>query len=147
MHPSDSGAPKGRIGAFMPPLTALLHGSQQRTPWRLLLALLLLVISWLAFLPEAPTPDFEGADKINHLLAFATLAVVAGLALAPGWLNAGWVALGLLCYGGFIEVVQTYLPPRVGDWADLLADGIGMAAGLLLLALLRRRWHPDLQRR
>jgi VanZ family protein len=39
--------------------------------------------------------------------------------------------LALLAFGGAIEIAQTFLPPREGDWWDLLADGVGIAIGLL----------------
>ncbi|MDP1900616.1 MAG: VanZ family protein [Rubrivivax sp.] len=125
-------------------LRTLLHDPGLRPRWRALLALLLVVISWLAFTPQPPTPGFDGADKINHLMAFAALAVVAGLASAPGRFVAWRIGAGLLGYGGFIESVQTLLPPRQGEWADLLADAAGIAAGLAVLALLRRRGHAGL---
>jgi len=36
-------------------------------------------------------------------------------------------------YGGFIEYVQgKYYPPRSADWYDLVADILGVIAGLLL---------------
>ena len=54
------------------------------------------------------------------------------------WRNTAAVALGLLAYGGVIELVQAQLPHRQGDWADLTADAVGMVAGLLLAAALRR---------
>ncbi len=41
------------------------------------------------------------------------------------------LAPALLAYGGFIEVAQSFAPPRQADWADLLADGVGIALGLL----------------
>lgn len=38
----------------------------------------------------------------------------------------------VLAYGGAIEIAQSYLPPREGDWLDLLADAVGISLGLLL---------------
>jgi VanZ family protein len=119
-------------------ITALVHDPRLRPAWRGLLVVLLVVVSWLAFGPAPPQPDFEGGDKIEHLLAFLALAVTAAHCGTPGWRNTGATALGLLLYGGFIELVQTRLPHRTGDWADLAADAVGMVAGLLLAAALRR---------
>ncbi|RZA07387.1 MAG: VanZ family protein, partial [Proteobacteria bacterium] len=35
-------------------------------------------------------------------------------------------------YGGLIEVLQSLTPDRSAEWADLLADGIGLGVGWLL---------------
>ena len=36
---------------------------------------------------------------------------------------------GLLTYGGMIEVLQSFTPDRMAEWADLLADTLGLALG------------------
>lgn len=103
--------------------------------WRTVLALLLAVITWLALTP-APPPEAELLwDKLNHFAAFASLALVGFMGLQRRWVP---VALGLLAYGGLIELLQSALPARVGSWADLLADGIGIGLGLLLAATVAR---------
>lgn len=104
--------------------------------------MLLGIVSWFAFSPAPPVAEFEDADKVNHLLAFGTLACVATFCAAPGLRHRLVVAAGLVVYGGFIELVQTQLPTRHGDWADVLADATGIGAGLLLAALLQRLWRP-----
>jgi VanZ family protein len=103
--------------------------------WRGLLALLLCAVTLLALSPVPPKGADFGGDKINHLLAFGTLGVVAALA----WRRTRWpVAAALLAYGGLIELLQSFTPRRQAEWADLLADAIGIALGLLLAALLLR---------
>lgn len=105
-----------------------------RRAWLSLLLVLLAVTCWLAFSPAPPPVADTGWDKANHLLAFATLAVVASLAAWP-WRGRAWrVAVGLLAYGVFIETVQAQLPRRSAEWADLLADGAGIALGLMVVA-------------
>jgi len=118
----------------------ILFSPRGRACWRALLALLLLVISWLAFSPKPPEGIDTGWDKANHLLAFATLAVVSALSLtgARRERKVGKVVLGLLAYGIFIELVQTQVPGRSAEAADVLADMVGVALGLLLLAGLER---------
>jgi len=39
--------------------------------------------------------------------------------------------------------VQSQLPYRVASWADLAADAVGIACGLLLITGVRRRWHDS----
>ena len=122
----------------------LLHESRFHRRWRAVLAVLLVVLAGQADMPGSGAPSLGVGDKIDHLLAFATLASIAALAQRAGSASALQAALGLLAYGGFIELVQTQIPSRSGEWADLLADGIGIAAGLLCVALLRRLWRANL---
>ncbi len=96
---------------------------------------LVLLVSWLAFTPNPPPGADLGWDKANHASAFATLMLVAACAW-PQWLRASPAAL--LAYGGLIEIVQSFIPGRDGEWPDLLADGVGIVLGLALFALL---WH------
>ena len=125
-----------------PNLRELLHEAPFHSAWRMLLAVLVVVVAWFAFMPGGGAPSFGIGDKIDHLLAFGALASTGALSQQAGARHALQTALGLLAYGGFIELVQTQLPTRTGEWADLLADAVGIAGGLLLVALLRRLWRP-----
>lgn len=116
-------------------LAALLD---RRGLWRAALLLLLLVISVLALSPAPPRTLDSGWDKLNHLAAFVALAVAASLSTQATLSHALRCAIGLLSYGALIEILQSQLPPREGDWADLLADAIGIALGLAIAALARR---------
>lgn len=96
----------------------------------MLLLLLLAAVCVLAFDPHPPPAVDTGWDKRNHALAFAVLALVAELGFwRLPWRRSG-IVLGLLAYGGFIELVQARIPGRSGDVQDLLADGVGIAIGL-----------------
>jgi VanZ family protein len=116
--------------APMPSL--LLHlFTERRALWRALLLVLVAVILWLALSPMPPKTGDTGWDKANHAMAFAALGFVSVWALWPrprGW---AWLVLALLAFGGAIEIAQIFLPPREGDWWDLLADGVGIGLGLL----------------
>lgn len=109
---------------------------QARHRWRLVLALLLLVVGCLALMPAPPRELSTGWDKLNHVLAFAALAFSARLSFPrrPLW----HVVLGLLAFGGLIELVQLVVPGRSCDWEDLMADAIGIAVGLLAARLVWR---------
>lgn len=103
----------------------------QRHLWRALLAVLLVAITGLALVPNPPQTVSTGWDKSNHALAFASLAFAGVWAVWPRPRQWGLLVAALLAYGGAIEVAQSFLPPRSGDWLDLLADGCGIALGLL----------------
>lgn len=103
--------------------------------WRLLFVALLLIVGWLALTPQPPRELTTGWDKSNHFLAFSTLMVCGRLAWPRRWLV---LFASLLAYGGTIELIQLYVPGREGEWADLLADAIGLAIGQLLAPLALR---------
>ena len=112
----------------------------------MLLVLLLIVVSWLALMPKPPPTLDLGWDKLNHMAAFAALAFTASLGW-PGSVRMRALVLGaLLAYGGLIELVQMQVPGRSAEWADLVADAVGLlvgaaAASLLLHGSRRRPAH------
>lgn len=75
-------------------------------------------------------------DKAQHAIAFAWLAVL-GLLSYPA--QAPRVALGLLVFGGAIELAQDATGWRHGEWVDLLADAVGLFLGSAVWWLLCRR--------
>jgi len=109
-----------------------------RRGWAALLLALALFTCWLAFSPAPPPSADVGWDKANHALAFATLALVAELAFWPVQTRRRRISIGLVAFGGFIELVQAQIPERSGDWADLAADATGIAIGLGIVALVHR---------
>ncbi len=94
-------------------------------------AVFVMVLSLLPLGPEAPS---LGWDKANHMAAFALLALL-GCRAYPS--HTGAVLVGLLAYGGLIEVLQSFTGYRRAEWADLLADALGLAPGWLLARLHR----------
>lgn len=103
--------------------------------FRSLLAAALVAIAWIALTP-APPVGVAVSDKLQHVLAFAALALLADLS----WPGEGyWLpkALPLLAYGGLIELAQATTVARSAEWLDLVADGAGLAAYPLLAAGLR----------
>ena len=120
---------------------SLFDSVRARTLWRLALMLLLIAISYLALAPVPPKGVGSGWDKLNHAMAFASLAFCGHWSLSSWRMR--WLALplALLAYGALIELLQLQVPGRDGEWADLLADAAGVALGLAaasaLLALKR----------
>jgi hypothetical protein len=79
------------------------------------------------------SPPGQGAsplpftDKQLHFMAFALLALPLGWA-RPRWVL--WLVPVSLGYGAMIELIQPAVG-RSGEWGDLLADGLGILAGVL----------------
>lgn len=97
--------------------------------WRVVLALTMLAILVLSLMPPSSGLPTTGWDKSNHMLGFGTLGFLG----IHGWPNRAVVVLAtLLAYGGLIEILQSFTPYRSAEWADLLADGAGLAVGWLV---------------
>ena len=123
-------------GTTPPFATRLLLSARARRAWQVLLVLLMVATCVLAFDPHPPPAVQTGWDKLDHVLAFITLACCAELGFRT-WPHKRLLgATGLLAFGAFIELVQTTIPGRSGEWQDLLADGVGIALGQLAIALL-----------
>lgn len=90
----------------------------------------------LAVLPAAP--DLSGNDKLNHMIAFFTLALLGAMAYSRSTLPR--IALWLAAFGAAIEFAQM-IPAlhRDASLADWTADILAIALGLLTGALVRRR--------
>ena len=110
--------------------------------WRWALCLLAALITVLALMPAPPRQMDLGWDKLNHVFAFAVLAVCAVF----GWRSSRGarlaVLLSLLALGGAIELAQLWVPNRSAEWGDLGADAIGIGLGALF-ALLWLRYRKE----
>jgi VanZ family protein len=106
-----------------------------RMAWWCLLAASIVVALW----PRTPEAIDLGWDKANHLVAYA------GLTLLGCWTQS-WrqrtVALVMIAHGGLVEVLQGFTTYRSAEWADLLADALGIGVGIVLTIVLQRmlRW-------
>ncbi len=89
----------------------------------------------LSLVPTAPELLTTGWDKSNHFLGFITLAVL-GLQGYPKRSMA--LFLGLLFFGGLIEILQSFTTYRFAEWVDWIADGVGVLAGFGANLILRR---------
>ena len=88
----------------------------------------------------APTLAGPDGDKINHILAFLTLAALGSLAYRrrPVW----QIGLGLAGFGALIELTQMMpVINRDADVWDLVADVLAVVVGLALASALRRRLY------
>lgn len=100
----------------------------------------LISVTGILYLATTSTPyplPASANDKINHLVAFAELTVVARLAWPR--INPLRLVPAVLGFGLLIEVIQSQLPHRDFSLADVTADAAGMAIGLLPWPGLRGR--------
>ena len=91
----------------------------------------------MAVLPHPPQVPGAPNDKIQHIIAFVTLAALGA------WAYRGWsllrLAIGLSLFGALIEVVQM-IPAlhRDSDVLDWIADTAAVMGVLLLVSWWRR---------
>ena len=100
-------------------------------------------IFWLSSQSVLPghglIPEWLDFDWLHHGLAYALLAVLTVRALARGrragvgaaTLVGAWLVATI--YGVTDEWHQSFVPGRMSDVRDLLADGVGAALGLGLV--------------
>ena len=94
---------------------------------------LLTVITWLAVTPlHVPQVDPDWGDKVNHAAAFGMLFFVGCYA----YRKALYLWFGLIAYGIFIEILQSFLPFRTASAEDVAADIAGIALGHFALFIL-----------
>ncbi|KQM22350.1 hypothetical protein ASE49_02670 [Novosphingobium sp. Leaf2] len=99
------------------------------------LALVFAVI--MALVPHPPEFPGEPGDKFQHMLAFATLAVLGVLGYPQ--IPKLRIGLGLVVLGAGIEIAQM-IPQlhRDAEWSDLAADTCAVMVMIALAALALR---------
>lgn len=105
--------------------------------FRLLLALSIIIITWMAITPIPEGLQSSVNDKVGHLLAFLYLSFMTHASWSKDTFS--WrLRLPLIGYGIFLEVAQYFVPERQFSVADIVADAAGVYLYLLLLPLVVR---------
>ncbi len=87
-----------------------------------------LAVIALSVIPQEAKPDTGMSGKLNHIAAYAALALAGGIAYRrprPLFM----MAAGLLLLGAGLELVQALLPGRFASGYDVLANMVGIALG------------------
>jgi len=112
--------------------------------WRLCfwLAVVVVTVGALTPAPYLPPQALSVWDKAQHALAFALLGALGVRVYAA---RVPVVLLGLLVFGGLIELAQAATGWRTGDWWDWAADVVGIAMVYAGWALWRLSygWHAS----
>ena len=90
----------------------------------------------MALLPQPP--QLSSSDKVQHMLAFATITAMALFAYPR--IPPLRIGIALSAFGAAIEFLQL-IPAihRDGDVADWVADTVAIFVVIALIAVLRRR--------
>ena len=104
--------------------------------YRAIFIILVLLISYLAFIPSGGD-DVPYWDKVFHFLAFFILMTFLDLSTArPLEVHFGLI-LCLFLFASGIEIVQYNLPYRSAELFDLLADLLGMVVYFVFIPRIK----------
>lgn len=116
-----------------------------RTWWFAGGVLIALLIAVLSLLPSADLPRVQLWDKFEHSFAYIALAAWFGGVVRPG--RYGRLALVLLAFGIAIEIAQGAMGiGRTADPADVFANAVGIAIGLVVAWLGVSGWMRGIER-
>lgn len=102
----------------------------KQTLYRLVFIGLLLAVLIGSLLPISH-PSVSPNDKVNHFVAYAILMISGALAFRTYWK----VALFVIAWGVFIEILQGQTAYRMYDMADAVANSGGVALGYIATML------------
>ena len=97
--------------------------------WGCVAAVLVLALS-----PGTEKLPSTGWDKSNHLISFVTMALLGLQAYARQGVR---LFIGLVLFGGLIEVLQSLTSYRFAEWGDWLADTLGLVLSYAVHGLWR----------
>ncbi len=116
-------------------------------PLTLLCLLLVWFLSLTTVIPETPMDDVPFIDKWTHFVMYGGTCAVMWFEYLRhhdrlvGWKLWLFAIIGPVLMGGLIELLQKYATTtRSGEWADFLADSIGVFIGAGI-GLLMNRYH------
>ena len=104
-----------------------------------LLYVALIVVAFLVPVPNTPVSESRYVDKVVHFGIFLGFALL--FYVDRQW-RVAWTFMISVAFAGVIELVQSTLPYRGGDWLDFAAGSAGAAAGAVLALLVERKVTP-----
>lgn len=110
-----------------------------RRAWQGLILLLTLAITAGSLLPMASVPSAPGLDKLEHFFCYFALALLGSGIVAPQRL---WIVMARsFAFGLALEALQALATAtRSADWADVLANGLGVLAAWAIAGGGRAGW-------
>jgi hypothetical protein len=104
--------------------------------WLALTLLTLTAITALSLWPLSTLPSVPGSDKLHHFIAYAALVLPTALRKPKYW---PLITVGFIGWSGAIELIQPSVD-RYGEWADLLANSVGVGCGLALAGIIELKY-------
>ena len=104
---------------------------------KLAFAVAVVTVLVLSLLPGRDLPSVGLSDKLEHIIAYAGLALSGSLAFSRPTAVL-WLAVLLPALGIALEFCQMLVPGRSAEVADAVADTIGVAVVIVPLLILHR---------
>jgi len=103
-----------------------------RKSWMFISWLLVVAVFYLSLMRNPPAPlSFNGADKLEHALAYATMMLSFCQLYSAKKTRAG-LFLAFVTMGIVIEYLQDMTGYRYFEYADMLANAVGVSIGWAL---------------
>jgi VanZ family protein len=96
--------------------------------------------TYLSLTPRPGAIFEEAPDKFLHLICWMVLLISLRIAM-PRVRNFPWIALGLFAYSTLVEFGQMLVPGRFFSGGDIVANGVGVALGYLVVVVFQRGWR------
>lgn len=88
--------------------------------------------SWLHFAADFEDTNQVGyTDKVVHAVLFALIGLLAARGWADNRRHLAVVLLGCVCLALLTEFLQTWVPDRDSNWADGVANLLGLTLGAI----------------
>ena len=100
---------------------------------------LAMLLAFLLPTPATPLAESQHVDKVVHFGIFLGFSL---LFYSDRHWSGWWTFLLSAAFAGVIELVQSTLPYRQGDWLDFFAGAAGAALGTALALWQQRRAGP-----
>ena len=100
-----------------------------------ILYVLMMVLVFLLPVPHSPLSE-SNFDKLVHFGIFLGFALLFYFDRRP---RLRWILLSSFAFAAVIELVQSVLPYREGDWGDFVAGAAGASVGAALVLMIARQ--------
>jgi len=97
----------------------------------------LLFCTYLSLIPAPPETLQTYPDKLLHATGYLALYLSCALSYARQ-ITWGQRAALLFAYSIGIEILQHFIPRRAFSMADILANAVGLTAGIILTAAVKK---------
>lgn len=108
----------------------LLKPDRKQLGWAVAVAALIILASSRS---QVAGPRIEGIDKVTHFLVYGLLATLV-CRRGRGWRAAAWSLVVVSAFGATDEWHQSFVPGRLAEVADWVADTLGALTAVTLYA-------------
>ncbi len=111
---------------------------------RLWFSIAYMMLAVVAFASLMPAPEMGVSDKLLHLLTYAFMSAVFSTLVCRN-ISLLKVVPGLILFGVVLEFLQGMTGYRYMEVNDMLANSVGVFAGLLVRLTPIPRWFRQLE--